>query len=163
MYNTILLAAALQRWDRYSAHALAARELALFIASNASKRLHVLSAYDYGYQRVSELPQEMLNELHKEERQRTDKLMEQKLDEYITPLNEEGLIVTKILRVGSPRDVIVQVAREIEADLLIMGSHSKRGILDIALGGTAQSVTRRAPCQVVFVSPKTYVVPVPMP
>jgi hypothetical protein len=45
MYNTILLATALQRWERYSAHALAARELALSIASNASKRLHVSSAY----------------------------------------------------------------------------------------------------------------------
>ena len=28
MYTTILLAAALQNWDRYSAHALAAREVA---------------------------------------------------------------------------------------------------------------------------------------
>ncbi len=155
MYNIILLAAALQRWERYSAHALAARDLALFIARNASQHLHVLSAYDYGYQRVSELPQEMLNELHEAERQRTDKLMEQKLDDYIAPLKEEGLEVAKILRVGSPREVIAQVAREIEADLLIIGSHSKRGILDIALGGTAQSVSRRAPCEVVLVSPKT--------
>ncbi len=155
MYNTILLAAALQRWERYSAHALAARNLALFIARNASQRLHVLSAYDYGYQRVTELPPEMLDKLQEEERQRTDKLMEQKLDEYITPLNEEGLVVTKILRVGSPRDVIVQVAREIEADMLIIGSHSKRGILDIVLGGTAQAVSRRAPCAVLLVSPQT--------
>ena len=28
MYNTVLLAVALQRWDRYSTHALAARDLA---------------------------------------------------------------------------------------------------------------------------------------
>ncbi len=97
----------------------------------------------------------MLNKLHEEERQGTDKLMEQKLDDYIAPLKEEGLEVAKILRVGSPREVIAQVAREIEADLLIIGSHSKRGILDIALGGTAQSVSRRAPCEVVLVSPKT--------
>ncbi len=32
----------------------------------------------------------MLNELHKEERQSIDRLMEQKLDEYIAPLKEEG-------------------------------------------------------------------------
>ena len=49
MYNTILLAAAFQRWERYSAHALGARELALFIASNTSKRLHVLSVYECGF------------------------------------------------------------------------------------------------------------------
>ena len=58
------------------------------------------------------------------------------------------------MRAGNPRETIVQVARDIEADVLIIGSHSKRGILDIALGGTAQSVSRRAPCAVVLVSPK---------
>ncbi len=63
--------------------------------------------------------------------------------------------MTEILQVGNPRETIVQVARDIEADVLIIGSHSKRGILDIALGGTAQSVSRRAPCTVVLVSPKT--------
>jgi hypothetical protein len=36
MYTTILLAAALQNWDRYSAHALAAREVAATLAKGAS-------------------------------------------------------------------------------------------------------------------------------
>ncbi len=80
--------------------------------------------------------------------------MEQKLAEYVAPLKETGLEVSKILRFGSPRETIVQVARDIEADVLIIGCHSKRGILDIVLGGTAQSVSRRAPCTVVPVSPK---------
>jgi nucleotide-binding universal stress UspA family protein len=48
----------------------------------------------------------------------------------------------------------VQVAQEVHADLLIIGSHSKRGLLDIALGGTAQQVTKSAPCTIVLVSPK---------
>ncbi len=155
MYNTILLAAALQRWERYSAHALAARDLALFMASNASKRLHVLTAYDFEFPLMTELPSDMDAKIREEAMQRTDQLMEQKLVKYIAPLTEAGLEVSKILRVGSPRETIVQVARDIEADVLIIGSHSKRGILDIALGGTAQSVSRRAPCAVVLVSPKT--------
>ncbi len=160
MYNTILLAVALQRWDRHSAHALAARDLALFMARDTSKRLHVLSAYDvlsvhdYEYTRPTEMMPEMADKIWNEEREYTDKIMEQKLDEYIAPLKKEGLKVTKILRNGSPREVIVQVAGDIDADLIIIGSHSKRGILDIALGGTAQAVSRRAPCTVVLVSPK---------
>src|SRR5712691_3734972 len=46
MYTTILLAAALQNWDRYSAHALAAREVAATLAKGASHHLHVLTVYD---------------------------------------------------------------------------------------------------------------------
>ena len=131
-----------------------ARELALSMASHASKRLHVLSAYDYDYPVMTELPSEMEAKIREEAVPRTDQLMEQKLAEYVAPLKETGLEVSKILRFGSPRETIVQVARDIEADVLIIGSHSKRGILDIVLGGTAQSVSRRAPCTVVLVSSK---------
>src|SRR5213594_2729041 len=46
MYTTILLAAALQNWDRYSTHALAAREVAATLAKGASHHLYVLSVYD---------------------------------------------------------------------------------------------------------------------
>ena len=60
----------------------------------------------------------------------------------------------KHLRVGNAREVIVEMARSVMADLLIIGSHSKRGIIDIALGGTARHLTSRAPCTVLMVSPK---------
>jgi nucleotide-binding universal stress UspA family protein len=72
----------------------------------------------------------------------------------VAPLQGLGVEITPILRVGNPRDVIVQVATNLKADLLILGSHSKRGVMDIALGGTAQQVGKTAPCPVVLVSPK---------
>jgi nucleotide-binding universal stress UspA family protein len=36
----------------------------------------------------------------------------------------------------------------------VIGSHSKRGLLDIALGGTARHLSEHAPCPVVMVAPK---------
>jgi nucleotide-binding universal stress UspA family protein len=156
MYNTILVAIALQNWDRYSAHALAAREVGVALANGTSKHLHVLSAYDYeDIKEMPDLPIDMAARHREDLIFRTNELMRQKLDEYVAPLKAEGLKVTTILQVGNPRKEIVQVATNIKADLLIIGSHSKRGLLDIALGGTAQQVSRRAPCPVVIVSPKT--------
>jgi nucleotide-binding universal stress UspA family protein len=156
MYDAILLAAALQRWDRYSAHAVAAREVAAAVAKNTAKRLNVLSVYDYGPPppRNAHIPTDVTAKLGEDEVQRTDSDMLHRMDEYTAPLIVEGLKVEKILRVGNAREVIVQVATELQADLLIIGSHSRRGILDIMLGGTAQHVTRHAPCSVVLVSPK---------
>ena len=55
---------------------------------------------------------------------------------------------------SNPREVIVEAARSVMADLLIIGSHSKRGIIDISLGGTARHITQAAPCTVLMVSPK---------
>jgi len=154
MSTTILLAAALQKWERYSAHALAARELAATLAKGTSHHLHVLSVYDYPPLTIGYLPAEIASRQQDELRRRTDTLMVQKLDAYVAPLQAEGLQITPILRTGNPRDVIVQVATSIKADLLILGSHSKRSLLDIALGGTAQQVGKLAPCLVVLVSPK---------
>jgi len=121
-----------------------------------ARRLHVLSAYDYQSKRLpmSGVPADMLARLREQEIEQTDHLMAQKLDEYVAPLVDQGLTVAKILRVGSPRHVIVEVASEAEVDLLVIGSHSKRGLLDIALGGTALHVSTHAPCTVLMVAPK---------
>src|SRR5215467_4874744 len=138
MYRTILLAAALQHWDRYSAHALAAREVAGAMAIGAAHHLHVLSVYDYNFKApASGLPTEMVTQLREEDLRRTNKLMEQKVEDYIAPLKAVGLEVTTFLRVGDPRSVIVQPADELNSHPHINGSHSKRKFLEIALGGTA--------------------------
>lgn len=154
MYTTILLAAALQNWERYSAHALAAREVAATLAKGASHHLHVVSVYDYPPLDTGDLPAEIAIRHREDLMRRTDTLMVQKMDAYVAPLQAEGVEVTPLLRAGDPRDVIVQVATSMHADLLILGSHSKRGLLDIVLGGTAQQVSKSAPCLVVLVSPK---------
>ena len=154
MYTTILLAAALQKWERYSAHALAAREVAATLAKGTCNHLYVLSVYDYPPLTIGYLPAAVASRHQADLRRRTDTLMVQKMDAYVAPLQSLGLEITPILRTGNPRDVIVQVVTNLKADLLILGSHSKRGLMDIALGGTAQQVGKTAPCPVVLVSPQ---------
>ena len=155
MYRTILLAAALQHWDRYSAHALAAREVAAALAMSTTRHLHVLSVYDYNFKApASGFPIEMVAQLREDDLRRTNSLMEQKIDDYITPLKAVGLEVTPSLRMGNPRSVIVQTAAELKADALVIGSHSKRSLFDITLGGTAKHLSQRVSCTVVLVSPE---------
>jgi len=153
MYNTILLAVGLQKWKLYNAHALAARDMAAALARGTSRCLHVLSAYDYEPIQGIEGPTDTLNQLREEQGHQTDTLMQGRIDAYVSPLRDEGLKVDTILRVGNPREVIVDVATSIGADVLVIGSHSKRGLFDIPLGGLAQQVSKHPPCQVVLVSP----------
>ena len=49
MYQHILLAVALQQWDEFSPHAVAAREAAVALAKGSGAQLSVLSVYDYDY------------------------------------------------------------------------------------------------------------------
>ncbi len=155
MESTILLAAALQNWERYSAYALAARDVAANMAKGADNRLQVLSVYAYDPPTYGTgLSFEMAARYRENQMRRTDQLMDQKFDEYIAPLKQKGVEVVRQLRTGNPREVVVETALRILADVLILGSHSKRGIFDLALGGTAQQIISRAPCPVMLVSPK---------
>lgn len=155
MEGTILLAAALQNWERHSDHALAAREVAANLARGSGHHLQVLSVYEYNTATYgSGLSLDMAARVREDELRRTDQLMEQRLDDYIAPLKEVGLDVKSLLRAGNPRQIIVETALRVLADVLIIGTHSKRGILDISLGGTAQQVSSHAPCPVMLVSPK---------
>jgi nucleotide-binding universal stress UspA family protein len=155
MYNNILLAIALQKWERYSVHALAARDIAATLARHA-KQLSVLTVYEHELARLpnSGLSAEMVARAREQYIEQTDQQVAEKMNEFVAPLVIEGLTVSKIVRLGSPRHVIVEIASEIEADLLVIGSHSKRGLLDIALGDTARHVSTHAPCTVLMVTPK---------
>ena len=56
-----------------------------------------------------------------------------------------------ILREGDPRTVIPATAVELDADLIVMGTHGRRGISRWMLGSVAESVARTASCPVLLV------------
>lgn len=66
-----------------------------------------------------------------------------------------GVSVVPFLHNGDPRDGIVNVARELHADLIVMGTHGRRGIARALLGSVAEHVVRTAPCPVLTVRTKT--------
>jgi nucleotide-binding universal stress UspA family protein len=154
MYKNILLAAAMQNWEHYSAHALAARDVAATLARHA-ERLHVLTVYENEPIRIPPgVPSDMVAKFREQQSGQADRIVAEKMDDFVGPLMSQGFAVIKLLRLGSSRHVIIDVAHEVDADLLVIGSHSKRGLLDIALGGTAKHVSEHAPCPVVMVAPK---------
>ncbi len=60
-----------------------------------------------------------------------------------------------MLRTGDARDLINQTAKEIPADLIIMGTHGRRGVSRALLGSVTETVVRSAPCPVLTVRSHT--------
>ncbi len=58
------------------------------------------------------------------------------------------------LRLEAPAQEIAQIAADLEADLVIVGTHGRRGISRLLLGSVAEAVVRLAPCPVFVVRPK---------
>ncbi|HEX7842015.1 MAG TPA: universal stress protein [Kofleriaceae bacterium] len=59
--------------------------------------------------------------------------------------------IEPMLRTGDAVGVISDVAREIGADLIIMGTHGRRGVRRALLGSIAEGVLRTAPCPVLTI------------
>jgi nucleotide-binding universal stress UspA family protein len=77
------------------------------------------------------------------------KLMAWKTDaESIAP----GRVITEMLG-GAPGNEIPRVAREGGFDLVVMGTHGRRGLRRLALGSVAEVVARTAPCPVLVHRP----------
>jgi universal stress protein A len=55
------------------------------------------------------------------------------------------------LEVGRPQDKILEVAKNIGADLIIVGSHGRHGLQKLVLGSTANAVLQSATCDVLAV------------
>lgn len=49
---------------------------------------------------------------------------------------------------ADPRHAIVETARDWPADVIVIGSHGRRGFDRLLLGSVAESVVRHAPCSV---------------
>jgi nucleotide-binding universal stress UspA family protein len=58
---------------------------------------------------------------------------------------------THKLLVGDPADAIIQVAETEEVDLIVMGTHGRRGLTRLLMGSVAEAVVRRATCPVLTV------------
>ena len=56
-----------------------------------------------------------------------------------------------LVKTGDTRDVINETAKELGADLIVMGTHGRRGFARAFLGSVAETVVRSAPCAVLTV------------
>jgi len=60
-------------------------------------------------------------------------------------------ITQRIVRAGHPREAIAAAAREAGADLIVVGSHGRRGVSQLFMGSVAEHVVRHAPVPVLVV------------
>src|SRR5262245_22984564 len=72
------------------------------------------------------------------------------LDGVATIIADEGATVETEVRAGNIGETIVEVAREKNADSIILNSHGRTGILERLLGSVAEHVSRDAPIPVLL-------------
>src|SRR3954453_17581536 len=67
----------------------------------------------------------------------------------------KAMIGQPLLRTGDARDVILSAAKELGVDLIVMGTHGRRGVSRALLGSVTETIVRTAPCPVLTIRPHT--------
>ena len=69
-------------------------------------------------------------------------------------LRDSGFRTTARVRVGDPREALIEMARREGADLIVVGSHGRSGLTKLLMGSVASHVVTHAPCDVLVVRPR---------
>jgi len=141
-YRNILLATDFSE----SAREAAAHAAAIAGAAGATLHiLHVIEEFSYWENfNLKTFPSpDVLDELRSNARLALEDLFEAQ--------EREGLSVETHVRNGKPFIEIIRAARDLEADVVVIGSHGVSGLAETLFGSTAEKVVRKAPCAVLVV------------
>jgi nucleotide-binding universal stress UspA family protein len=74
-----------------------------------------------------------------------------RLEELAATQQYPDMVVESRLRGGFPADSILDAAKTLPCDLIVMGTHGRRGISHTISGSVAEAVLRKAHCPVIAV------------
>ncbi len=139
----------------FSESSLAALETAYDLALQVGRTVylvHVMEPY-----LVTGDPTAMLHpsveKTYQEARERLDALIP---EDWFDEEQAKTLVVkSSVLTASSPAQTVSRFAQGKNADLIIVGTHGRKGLTRMLMGSTAESLLRRSPCPVLVVKHKT--------
>ncbi len=133
----------------FSDCSLDALEYAVVVAQQAKASLmllHVLEPVSYGLDFTLG---------HSRTREQLRESWTKRLEELASSHQHSQVPMESQLRGGSPADSILDSAQTLPCDLIVMGTHGRRGISHTISGSVAEAVLRKSRCPVIAVrSPK---------
>jgi nucleotide-binding universal stress UspA family protein len=138
---------------------LAVQQAFLRAAQQPNTEVHLVNVVQtYGAQVTYEMPVDAsaLTVLTiTEARARLRRYADQALARFLAQNPNQGFArVVVHLRYDGIAEEIAQLAADLEADMVVVGTHGRRGLSRFLLGSTAEATVRLAPCPVLVVRPK---------
>jgi len=118
----------------------------LDLAEKLGARVTVAHAYElptYGFPDGPAMTAQMAGQI--------ERAAQTALEAAASRARKPGRDVSVVLRQGTAWSEIVAVAKDTKTDLVVMGTHGRRGFARMLLGSVAEKVVRTAPCPVLTV------------
>ena len=132
----------------FSEGALHALPYALGMAKNCDAKLYMLHViYDVATASGLYVPHVSFDEMYKDLEKSAQKELEKFGCEELKDLKDVEYTVLR----GTPYDEILKFAQEKNIDIIVIGTHGRKGLDRFLFGSTAEKVVRYAPCPVLTV------------
>lgn len=124
---------------------------AVSLAAQLGSRLEIVSAYEpVSEQRLREEKQQVPGDLQWMVTPRED--VDATLEEAAEDARNAGVTEVRVhARQGDPADAILDVAEELDADLIVVGNKGMTGAKRFLLGSVPNKISHHAPCSVLIV------------
>ena len=88
--------------------------------------------------------------------EQADRYVKQRCAEFLARSSDKPAVpvIRLHVRFSEPAEQLAQLAADLEADLIVVGTHGRRGLSRVLLGSVAEGTVRLAPCPVLVVRPK---------
>jgi nucleotide-binding universal stress UspA family protein len=119
------------------------------LAAGTGARVHVMTAYEPLRAKVASgrTVSPEIGDWHLAEDSRADSI----LDTALASLRLRGVEAEQHARKGDPADAIIELAEELDIDLIVVGSKGLSGARRFLLGSIPDKVSHHAPCSVLIV------------
>jgi nucleotide-binding universal stress UspA family protein len=131
----------------FSEPAERATRQALELAQRLDARVHLLHAYSVPSFGPPGLPEPYRTALA--EQLEAEALAG--LDGALARHKTAGVSLAGLIKRADPREAIIDAVAELKADLVVMGTHGRRGLARLMMGSVAEQIVRSAPCPVLTV------------
>jgi universal stress protein A len=131
----------------FSDHSKDALEYAVHLAKAFKAELHLLHIFENPYLSAAYEVRSLVQEAWEEDLETLNKM--------VKPIRKKRIKVYARLMDGIRFDQIVRTARELPADLIVIGTHGRTGLAHVMIGSVAERVVQRAPCPVLTVRSRT--------
>lgn len=137
MYSRVIVTVALQRYIETPPVAIRVRDVGIALAKEHKAPVDVIAV---------EAPVELLPGVES---------TEEKLNCFVEPFRNAGIEAHPHMLSGKPSEQLLKFLATVDSgtSLLIIGSHSKRGPLDIGMGSTSSALVKDSPCPVLMIWP----------
>ncbi len=78
------------------------------------------------------------------------RIAEKNVQKVLKDAEDMGLKIEPLVLIGEPHKVIVQTSKERNVDLIVLGTHGRKGLKRFAIGSVSEEVIIHSPCAVLI-------------